>query len=105
MTEQQDQKAEQGTEVVIGDRCEKQRDRRTARGCGSRLTVAKTARDEDVIRAAYSLGYATGGTLRELVSPTTGLDTFTARLRLLYRARYLTRLRVVDQLRHTYLYG
>ena len=43
--------------------------------------------------------------LRSLISPSVSADTFTARLRRLNRARYLTRTAVIDGLRRTYLYG
>lgn len=74
------------------------------RRSGSRR-VAITDRDAAVIHAAYSLGYVTAGGLRELISPATGQETFSARLRLLTEARHLTRLACIDGLRRIYLYG
>lgn len=69
------------------------------------MRVALTARDRQVITVVSSLGLVTSQGLRRLVSPGTGTDTFSARLRLLLRARYLTRTEVVAGLRRTYLYG
>lgn len=72
---------------------------------GSVARIALTKRDEDIVRAAWSLGHVTADGLRQLLSPTTSLNTFTARLRRLRASRHLTRLEVVAGLRHTYLYG
>jgi Replication-relaxation len=98
----------------VGWRAETNRRRRLESACtegmrkltaGSVTRIALTKRDEAIVRAAWSLGHVTADGLRQLLSPTTSLSTFTARLRRLRASRYLTRLEVVAGLRHTYLYG
>lgn len=72
---------------------------------GSAVTVALTDRDRGLIRAAWSLGYATHAALRALVSPQTAADTLRRRLRQLHRAGYLTQLRLIGSAGHIWLYG
>jgi len=57
------------------------------------------------VAAATSLGQVTAEGLRRLISPGTSANTFTARLRILVTARYLTRVEVIAGLRRVYLYG
>lgn len=69
------------------------------------MTVALTARDRALIRAAWSLGAATHSTLRALVSPATQADTLRRRLRQLHRAGYLTQSRHIGAAGCLWLYG
>ena len=51
--------------------------------------LALTDRDREVLHAVWSLGCATSGTLRTLVSPSTSPDTFTRRLKRLRQHGHL----------------
>lgn len=64
-----------------------------------------TARDRQLVRAAWSLGYAPASTLRALVSPTTSGGTLRDRLRRLHRAGYLVQTRYVAPAGDLWLYG
>jgi hypothetical protein len=70
---------------------------------GQRLVL--TDRDRQLIRAAWSLGYAPASTLRALVSPTTSAGTLRDRLRRLHRAGHLVQTRYVAPAGDLWLYG
>jgi hypothetical protein len=63
-------------------------------------------RDLQIIRATWSLGWATSHALTMLVSPTTSVKTFAGRLTELCAAGYLRKRRVVNGPKgHVWLYG
>lgn len=69
-------------------------------------TVTLTRRDHALIRAAWSLGWATSQVLRDAVSPTTSVKTLAGRLSELVAVGYLRRCRVVGgPSGHLWLYG
>jgi hypothetical protein len=72
----------------------------------TRTEVSLTARDHDLVRAAWSLGWVTSQVLAEVVSPATLPKTLAVRLSQLAMAGYLRRQRVVGGPRgHVWLYG
>jgi hypothetical protein len=77
--------------------------RRVKAAAGQRLVL--TDRDRQLIRAAWSLGYAPASTLRALVSPATSAGTLRDRLRRLHRAGFLVQTRYVAPAGDLWLYG
>jgi hypothetical protein len=67
--------------------------------------LALTDRDRQLVRAAWSLGYAPASTLRALVSPATSAETLRVRLRRLHRAGHLVQTRYVAPAGSLWLYG
>lgn len=62
-------------------------------------------RDHDLVRCAWSLGWATSSVLTDVVAPQTAVRFVTRRLRKLTTAGYLRRRRVVGGAGHLWLYG
>jgi hypothetical protein len=77
--------------------------RRVSAAAGQRLVL--TERDRQLIRGAWSLGFAPASTLRALISPTTSAGTFRDRLRRLHRAGHLLQTRYVAPAGDLWLYG
>ncbi|GAC1442378.1 MAG: hypothetical protein NVSMB55_12940 [Mycobacteriales bacterium] len=64
-----------------------------------------TPRDQAILRAAWSLGYAPAHVLRRLASPTTSAGTFGNRLYRLHRARLLVLAKFIAPAGGLWLYG
>jgi hypothetical protein len=67
--------------------------------------LALSRRDHELVRCAWSLGWATSDALRDAVSPETLVKTLSRRLGELVAAGYLGRRRIVGGVGHVFLYG
>jgi hypothetical protein len=67
--------------------------------------LALSRRDHELVRCAWSLGWATSDALRDAVSPETLVKTLSRRLGGLVAAGYLRRRRIIGGVGHIFLYG